>query len=108
MKYHALPLWTVVNLSLLVKLGLPSAFVCSDAAVALFTSKTLADAFIDESEGKQDYVARPVETTRELSWFFTSLERSGIEHVSLNPGLPASQLWPLAELRATMGVDTND
>src|SRR5262249_3026550 len=63
-----LPVWTVVDLGILVKTGLPWAFVRRDGAVVMFTEKEQADAFIRGSKTEKDCVPRPIETSRELSW----------------------------------------
>jgi len=105
MKTFALPVWNVVNLDVLVKSGLPAAFVRSNSGVALFTAQTIADVFIRDSKAEQNYVPRAIETAREFSWFLTSLERAQIEHVHINPGQPRQKLCRLAELRTAAGVD---
>src|SRR2546423_3178537 len=103
----ALPLWSVVNLDTLVKSGFPAAFVRTNTGVALFSAQTLADAFIQDAKAEQNYVARPIDTSRELSWFLGLLEDDDTARIHLNPGQQRQKLYQIAEIRAAIIVEAD-
>jgi len=73
MKIHRPALWSVVNLDALAKAGFPRRSAHEYRSRVVQPQTTGRRSF--RMPKRQDYVARAIDSSRELSWFLGLLER---------------------------------